>query len=294
MNAGQGPLSWTGLLARSFRLYRERFDEYFPLVIGASVLAYTVYFTLAYLNHSVFEEPARIVFFGRRFVPLLLWELEVVVAWLAGAFAFACVSAKVLNTGDKRMSLAQAMESVKPSVGRIVRAGLYGALSTIVFYVLVMPVLLRPLPFILFAIPGPYINIRLAFSIVRGSILLLFSTLLAKMALAIPELVDNKGRTSLREAVGNSLRHTAGHELFLALWLGAAATISAGVYTVSQYFIRDFCLRGTIDQQACSWLQALSMVVILALVATPTFICFSLFHSEAKRWNRVSATGTPG
>jgi hypothetical protein len=301
LNSERNPSSWTDLLKRTYGLYRERFDEYFPLVLAGGIVAAAAYFSLEHLRAmianmpahqpSLFDQPSPSFYFRRKLIDWLLWCSQVVVVWMATLFTFAWVSAKLAGAANAAFSrtvpAAQAFRSAMTQFGKIAAAAFLGALATILFSGILIPILLRPLPFLFFYLHSNYRGYSLTYSLGRGLVLIVFGVLLSRMAPAIPNLVDNPGR-SLRDAVRGALRDSRERQALLFLWLGASAVLGGLAYFMAADALLTACTHGSVTPTGCTVLLDLLAVVMIALLAGPAFICFSLLYFESNFRERAS------
>jgi hypothetical protein len=296
MNTGQeGPVS---LARRTYKLYRERFEEYFPFLLGVTVVGCVLCVALDHasttlkgvaLPQNVFDQPPPFFYLRRRLLGWLFGCSEILVGWVVMTLAFACIAAKVLGNakGMQKVPVSQAFRSAMSRSSLLALAAFLGALATILFWSFVLPFLLRPLALLLILGHLGYDIYLISNFLARGLILVIFGTLLARMATAIPGVLDEPSR-SLRDTLSSCLRYTKGHQLFMTLGLGASAACGFLVYFVAGSVLEAACSRGDFSLTACSWFLALLAALIIALLAGPAFIYLSLLYLEGSATERAS------
>jgi hypothetical protein len=292
-SATERALNWMQLLKWAYGIFRERFEEYFPLVLGPGIVAGTAYYGLDQLRYyltslpvaqSIFDERSPSSFFRGLFIGGLLWWLQILVVWIAATFTFASVAVKVLGaanaTSGRKIPAAQAFRAAMTQFHKIAGMAFLGAVATILFSNFVLPFFLRLVPFVFFYFRLNYEKFLLVYSVARNLIFVIFGALLWSLGPAIPNLVANPS-LSVRDAVRIGLRHARQRRLFIVLWLGACAVCGCLAYFAMEDIVRAACLHGEIPRAECSFFLVLLVVVIVALLAGPVFIGLTVLSFDS-------------
>lgn len=282
------------LRQRTFQLYRESFDQYFPLVLGIGILAALACFGLEQLDAFLIPKSPhqRSVFDQGFYVPegLIEWLVrcaEMVVIWAAITLALGCVSIKVGGAENgERIASSQAFRSTIQQAGKLAIAAFLGAAATTLFFQFLVPLLMRPVPFALFYLGVRYSTYVVASALLRAVLIVVFVALLSWMAPAIPNLIANPNR-SLLDALRNSLESTRCRQVFLSLWVCVSALSGGCVYGMALLLLEDVCARRSMLPSVCCGFQILIAAVIISLLAAPGFICFSLTYFDTNIRERV-------
>jgi hypothetical protein len=287
------PLRAGELIQQTYRRCRERFEEYFPLIVGASIVGYAACYGLEYIKgsirpeiapHSVFDtHPAYATYLPWWLKVWLLRCLQVLAVWIVATLTFASVALKVLGEtrapAGERVRATDALRSAATHHLRgIVRVVLLGTVSTVFYYNFLASWLVRPIDGLLISL-GQFDLARSSMGLARGLVLVVFGLLVSATAPAIPSLMDDSERT-LRNAVDIGLKSTAGHRGILCLWLGTCAAVGALVYFMGTSVLESACRGGEIPPAACPLLPAVFYVVLTAVLAGPPLIWFSLLYAS--------------
>jgi hypothetical protein len=296
-NGARKALASLTLLQRSYKLCRESFEEYFPLVVGASIVACAICYGLEGLRESLWRRAIEHGMFGPRpnyarlyMFRWFLWCSEVFVGWILATFTFAWVAVKVLAIKSEASNLnlpaSQAFRSTMARINELTGVAVLGAVSTILFCSFLLPLSLRSL-YMLFSQGQLHEAFFLTYTVARDLILAVFALFLAAMAPAIPSVIDDPS-TFPRDAISLAIRSTAARLLFLSLWLGATAGCGGLIYMLARDALRVTCMEGRITPPGCYFLSIFVAAVIIAVSATPAFIYFSLLFADARSKEQVS------
>ena len=120
------------------------------------------------------------------------------------------------QTTDATIGMGEAYRLVRSRrLGDRIGLSALGGVATALFTIFLVPLLLRPLPLLLFQLHllRDYLII---YDWATAAVTLVFVALVSKIALAVPELVDDQGVT-IGQAIHNSIMATAGWEGFFLL-----------------------------------------------------------------------------
>ena len=270
-------LSWSYVLSQSYRLYAEDFRTYFRLAIIPVVIAYAF---------TYFERPAARHFLRSGFLPMfsprwvavtiLITFLQDAFYWTISTFFFASIAATLQN-------LKKADTQSILVVFMLLRKRL-GALISIALLTWTLFFLGRGLSaFAVFQILERF-GFGRNFWAVSGGIglmLVLLAGLLSKFGLAVPELMSNPS-VSARDAVRNSLKMTAGWELFFMMFLVKSAILAYCINWVADLGLNWKWHHWPLNEAAYFWIQWIVYICIAAALESPFFIAFSVLYSELK------------
>jgi hypothetical protein len=227
------------LLRATLGQYRSRFREYFPALFLVCAIAYLAYFLLESASqsllqpvrpaYSIFEESPPLFLANplvRRLVRALFLFAEYFVCWSAFVFSLAAISGEMLHEGkdSTQLRLSAAFQRVWSARRRALLAlSFFAAGITTLFYEFVRPIFFRPLMTISYY-SGLSPDAALTAAKFIGAVsMVLICVVLAKMALGVPELVEDHDIAPGR-AVRNSLVATMGWEwAFAVLFFAIAA-----------------------------------------------------------------------
>lgn len=278
-------LSWGYILSKSYKLYTEHFWIYFRIAIIPAVVAYAF---------TYFERPASLHFLRSGFLPMfspgwvavaiLITFLQGSVYWTLSTFFFAAIAATFhnLKSADTQ-AIAVAFKLVRQRWAPLIFIAL---LTWTLFF------LGRALA--AFAVFELLEHLGLgrnfwALSGGLGLMLVLLAGLLSKFGLAVPELISNPS-VSARDAVRNSLKATAGWELFFMMFLVKSAILAYCINWVADLGLNWKWHHWTLNEAAYFWIQWVVYICIAAALESPLFIAFSVLHSELKKTTSTSST----
>jgi hypothetical protein len=227
-------------------------------------------------------EPGRFVM--PRFVYAIgrvsIWSMQLWVVWLVFTFVLATFAVKMLHErqpAGNPMRIGDAFRLVRTRRLRsLVGISALAGVATGLFNTLVIPLLLRPLPLLLLELHtiGSYIVV---FRWTSAALTVMFAALLTKMALAVPELIDDP-HASAGGAVRNSITATAGWDLFFVLVLAMVGLVSGIVYAVGSFFIEQSWQNNQLSSAGYGIALAAFTVVLLSLVITLLAITYSILY----------------
>lgn len=286
------------LLQRTYKLCRESFEEYFPLLVGASIVACAVCYGLEGFRESLWRRAIeRGIFapqpnYARLYMfRWFLWCSEVAAGWMVATFTFAWVAVKVLvinsEASSPKLTASQAFRFTMTRINELTGVAVLGAVSTILFYSFLVPLSLRSLLMLLSAGHFDDKAFSLVYGVARGLVLAAFAVFIASMAPVIPCVIDDP-RTFLRDAISVAMKSTAPRLLFIALWLGITAAGAGLVYMLARDPLQVACMGARIAPAGCSFLFILLAAVVITLLAGPVFIYFSLLFVESRSKEQVS------
>jgi len=274
---GEQRLSWGYVLSKSYKLYAEGFWIYFRIAIIPAVVAYAF---------TYFERPASRHFLRSGFLPMfspgwvavaiLITFLQDAVYWTLSTFFFAAIAATFhnLKSADTQ-AMAAAFKLVRKRWGPLIFIAL---LTWTLFF------LGRALSgFAVFELLER-LGLGRNFWALSGGIglmLVLLAGLLSKFGLAVPELISNPS-VSVGVAVRNSLKATAGWELFFMMFLVKSAILAYCINWVADLGLNWKWHHWPLNEAAYFWIQWFVYIAIAAALESPLFIAFSVLYCELK------------
>jgi len=281
MNVPYGrKLTWSFVLSSTYRLWGERFWTFFRIGLPIALLTYL--FTP--FQRAVFRElfamlsQHGLVRYSTEFWVLLnAFNLFTkAVYWLISAIFFAAIAANLIGSGDEELGvISDAYSKVRNRLGSLVTIGLatgtlfFIAVGTSNFIILMALYKLR-------LQPGFIASVAI-FSVP----LLIVAGLLSRLALAIPELMDNAG-ISVRDAIRASIRKTENWEPFFMFFIAKSALVGYAVYWLAERGFEQLWNRTPISESLYDWITWLVYVCLFALLESPLFIAFSILYRESK------------
>jgi hypothetical protein len=299
--------TWGYVCTQTFRCFRAQFQYYFPPVLLAGAFVYLCNYGLQWASDKLvvrpsFEsimEPAR--FTIQRFVYAVgrvsIWSIQLWVVWLVFTFVLATFAVKMLHErhpAGNPMRIGEAFRLVRSRrQGSLVGISALAGAATGLFSIFLMPLLLRPLPLLLMQLHlvDDLDNYRLAFTWTSAALILMFAALLTKMALAVPELVDDPD-VSVGGSIRNSIKATAGWELFFVLMFAIVGLAGGILYTAGSDFLEHSWKHGQLSSAGYGMLLAAFTAVVAALVITLVAITYSVLYMAVRygRFETVSET----
>lgn len=297
--------SWGYVGAQTVRRFREEFQVYFPPALLASAVGYLCIYLLQSLRDKLvvplsFEsmmEPAR--FAVPRFLYALgrtsIWSIQCWVVWLVFILMLAAVSLRVLGerqSPDAPMTMGAAFQQIfKFRLG--VLAGISGlaGLATAFFNIFLIPLLLKPLALLLFQFKlldyfsSTYECATVALTVV-------FAAFLSKIALAIPELVEDPS-VVFEQSIRNSIKATTGWEGFFFLEFGLYSLTGGVLYFFGKEFVRASWSHGQLTSTGYELMLAAFTILLTSLALALLAIAHSLVYVSA-RYGAPSLAKTAG
>jgi hypothetical protein len=186
------------------------------------------------ISHQSAMEPEH--FAAPRFLYALgrfsIWSIQWWVVWLVFIFMLASVALRIRRetlSSDATMGIGEAFRLVRSHrLGALIGVSALAGAATALFTTFLLPLLLRPLPLLFFQL-RLFRYYTIAYDWATAAFTLLFAALLAKMALAVPELVDDQN-VSIGQSVRNSIKATTGWEVFFFLEFGVLGLVGGTLY----------------------------------------------------------------
>jgi hypothetical protein len=279
--------SWGYVGIQVLRRFRGEFQIYFPPALLASVVAYLCIYLLQSVREKLvitptFEsamDPARFAVPGFLYAlgRTSIWTIQSWVVWLVFAFMLASVAMRMLreiHPTEVTIGIGEAFRFVRTRrlAALVGVSGLAGA-ATAFFSIFLLPLLLRPLPLLLFQLNLLH-DYVIAYDWATAALTLLFTALLAKMILAIPELADDQN-VSIGQSIRNSIKATVGWEVFFFLEFGIF-----GLAGVILYFVGKDLLAGSWKHgQLTSTGYELMLAAFTILLAGVALALLAIVHS---------------
>ncbi len=286
--------SWKDVGFHTLACFRTEFQAYFPPALLASAVAYLCIYLLEMVRkklvvHHSFEsamEPARFVVpsllfpMGRTLISSIQWWF----VWLVLSFMLASVALRMLSkdqSTDAAMGLGDAFRNVcGRRLGALITLSTLAGLGTVLFSVLLLPLLLRPLPLLLFQL-HLFDYYSSAFWWVTLVFTLIFAALLNKMFLAVPELVFDKN-ISIGKAIRNSISATAGWEVFFLLEFGALGLLGGILYFLGGNLLEGSWKHSQLTQSGYELMLAAFTILLASLALTLLSISQSLVYMSLR------------
>lgn len=280
-------LTWKALLRKTYSIYRERFWTLFRVGLPAGFLAYLARHLLGPLGRKLLALPTS--------VPLYWVAYESVkfvrqgAYWIISAMFFAAVASNVIGREyEDRPPLSDGYSAVRARLGAVIGLGLLSWILMFIFGQLLMSGFLWLLMYRRHIYPsGTFMEI--CFYVTQ----LLVAGLLSRVALAVPELMDDP-KVPLRQAVRNSIRKTENWEPFFIVFLVKSAIWAYAVYWLAERGFHDLWHRTSISATTYDWIVWAVYICIAAVLESPLFIAFSVLYCEKtfmKEGSQVVAAG---
>jgi hypothetical protein len=270
--------------------FREEFQIYFPPALMVSVVTYLCVYLLQLIREKLvippsFEsimEPAR--FAVPRFFYALgrtaIWSIQCWVVWLAFTLMLAAVSLRVLQTRqapDAKMKMSAAFQLVcKRRLGALVGVSCLPGVASALFNVFLLPLLLRPLPLLLFQFNWFRYDL-VVYNVATAALTLVFAALLAKMTLAIPELMDDQN-VLFWQSIRNSIAATAGWEIFFFLEFGLLGLVGGTLYFFGENLLETSWSHGQLTLTGYQLMLAAFTILLTGLALALLAIAHSLVY----------------
>jgi len=273
------PITWGYVLARSYRLYAQRFWTYFRIALLPAVVVYGFH----YLEKSVYS---RLFHAMPRWSPkfallgaFLGWS-EGVVYWTISAFFFAAIAANVLGTpGGSPIA-----DAYSPARTRLLPVVAVALLTWTMFWACRAAVFFAAFELLN---RSSWIRNYWVLTLAFGVLLLALATLFSKFGLVIPELIADPA-ISLRQTVRNSLKMTEHWELFFMLFLLKSALVGYGMFWLCNLALDELWQHGLLTPEVEPYVTWLVSISIAAMLESPLFISFSVLYTALKSNRDIS------
>jgi hypothetical protein len=277
INGGRAPRqpAWSMVLSECYALYARHFWTYFRIAIPPVLAACAFSFFTQIVTRSL-------LFRGTFFPTRGSWvALAFANGWFKGAgywtissFFFAAIAARfsVAHAGGER-PLIDAYTLPRERLGALAAIAL---LTWTLFFVG------RTLSMLAASIILGRLGLDMNFWAMMSAVsfmLLLLSGLLAKFGLAIPELITSR-EISAGNALRNSLRKTAGWEVFFMIFLAKSAMLGYGIYWAANIGLDWLAEHWTLNPGSYPWVKWLVYICIAAALESPLFIAFSVLYQR--------------
>jgi hypothetical protein len=274
--------------------FRKEFQVYFPSALLGSGVAYLCIYLLQtireklVITHSYESamEPERFVVprllfaLGRTFVSSIEWW----VVWLVFTFMLASVAIRMLQESqptDTTIGMGEAFRLVRSRrLGDLIGVSALAGVATALFTIFLVPLLLRPLPLLLFQL-HLLRDYRIIYEWATAAVTLLFSALVTKIALAIPELVDDQGVT-IGQAISNSIMATAGWEVFFLLEFGVLGLVGGTLYFAGKDLLEGSWKHGQLTASGFELMLAAFTILLASLTLALLAIVQSLIYLSVR------------
>jgi hypothetical protein len=287
--------AWKDVSVRALTCFRREFQIYFPPALLASAFAYLCVYLLQAIRETLviknsFEsamEPERFVvprlFFalGRTLISSIEWW----VIWLVFIFLLTSVVLRMLlknQLTDATIGLGEAFRIVRSRrFGELIALSSLAGLGTALFIFFLLPLLLRPLPLLLFQfhLLDYFLSV---FKWATVALTVILAALLNKMIFAAPELVFDQN-ISIGQAIRNSIRATAGWEVFFLLEFGVFGLVAGTLYFSGAGLLEDSWKHGQLSLTGYELMLAAFTVLLASLALTLLSISQSLVYLSLKR-----------
>jgi hypothetical protein len=294
--------SWGTVSVDALTCFRKEFQVYFPPALLASGVAYLCIYLLQtireklVITHSYESamEPERFVVprllfaLGRTFVSSGEWW----VVWVVFTFMLASVAVRMLQERkptDATIGMGEAFRFVRSSrLGDLIRVSALAGIATALFTIFLVPLLLRPLPLLLFQLHLLH-DYLIVYDWATAAVTLLFFALMTKIALAVPELVDDQGVT-IAQAIRNSTMATAGWEVFFLLEFGVIGLIGGTLYFAGKDLLEGSWKHGQLTATGFELMLAAFTILLASIALALLAIVQSLTYVSA-RYGTAPALG---
>ena len=275
------------LLRATLSRCRSKFREYFPALLLVCAIAYPAYFFLDNSSQSLLrptysvllESPPQLSVshpLVRTLLRVLFLLAQSFVCWMAVVVSLAAISGSMLNEkkNPAQVRLSAAFQRVwSARWGALVVLSFFAAGLTTLFYAFVRPIFTRLLMAIWYYSGLSFSSALTAGKFVDAVSVVLICVMLAKMALAVPELVDDHDILPGR-AIRNSLAATLGWEWVFTLLFSVIAALG---YAINLFF--DGLLYNSVQYQQLSSLgrEVIRGALWTILVAIGLMLATTLF-----------------
>lgn len=284
----ENKLTWNALLRKTYSIYHERFWTLFRVGLPAAFLAYLARHLLGPLGRKVMaQSTSSIPSYWAAYKSVTFVQQGAY--WIISAMFFAAVASNVIEREyEDRPPLSDGYTSVRKRLGAVIGIGALSWILMFIFGNLLMSGFLWLLMY------GRHIYMSRIFMDTCFYVTqLLVAGLLSRMALAIPELMDDP-KISLSQAVRSSIRKTENWEPFFIVFLLKSAVVAYAVYWLVQRGFHELWYRTRISATAYDWIVWAAYICIAAILESPLFIALSVLYCEKtfmKEGAQVMAVG---
>lgn len=296
--------SWRFISTQTLRRFRSEFQVYFPPALLVSAAAYLGIYLLGLMQDQLVVPPSyeSIMDPTRSAVPRFLYVLarglvsamQWWVAWLAFVFILATVALRMTRerkTPDEIVTMGEAFQlALSRRLGALIGASALGVMASVVFNLFLLPLLLRALPLLLFQF-NSFRYYLIAYDWTTAVLRLLFAALLAKMTLAIPNLIDDQN-VSLAQSIRNSVKITTGWEAFLFLEFGLFGLIGGAFYFTGKNILETSWKHGQLTFTGYELMLAAFTILLAGLGLALLVIAHSLIYVSARYGIEVPGSET--
>lgn len=274
--------------------FRKEFQVYFPPALLGSGVAYLCVYLLQtireklVITHSYESamEPGRFVVprllfaLGRTFVSSIEWWI----VWLVFTFTLATVALRMLQKNqptDATIGIGEAFRLVRSRrLGDLIAVSALAGVATALFIIFLVPLLLRPLPVLLFQLNLLH-DYLIIYDWAAAAVTLLFSALVTKMTLAVPELVDDQS-VPIGQAIRNSIMATAGWEVFFLLEFGVLGLVGGTLYFAGKDLLEGSWKHGQLTQTGFELMLAAFTILLASLALALLAMVQSLIYLSVR------------
>ncbi|HEY2234609.1 MAG TPA: hypothetical protein VGK01_14130 [Candidatus Angelobacter sp.] len=204
--------------------------------------------------------------------------------WLVFTFMLASVAIRMLQESqptDTTIGMGEAFRLVRSRrLGDLIGVSALAGVATALFTIFLVPLLLRPLPLLLFQL-HLLRDYRIIYEWATAAVTLLFSALVTKIALAIPELVDDQGVT-IGQAISNSIMATAGWEVFFLLEFGVLGLVGGTLYFAGKDLLEGSWKHGQLTASGFELMLAAFTILLASLTLALLAIVQSLIYLSVR------------
>ena len=270
----------------ALRRFRAEFQVYFPAAFVASLVAYLCVYLLESIREKLVIAPSyeSVMEPERYAMPRLLYALgrtslesfQWWVVWTVFVFMLASVALRLLQESypTGALPIGEAFKLARTRrLGPLLGASALAAVAITLFSVFLLPVLLRPLPLLVYQF-DLFRSYRTAYNWATAALTLFFAALLAKMSLAIPDLIDDEN-VSIGQSFRNSIRATAGWEIFFFLEFGILGLVGGTLYFAGQDLLAQRLKHDLLTSSG----YELTLAALTILLASVALTLLTLVHS---------------
>jgi hypothetical protein len=164
--------------------------------------------------------------------------------------------------------------------GDLIGFSALAGVATTLFTIFLVPLLLRPLPLLLFQL-HLFSDYLIIYDWATAAVTLLFAALATKIALAVPELVDDQG-VAIGQAIRNSIMATAGWEVFFLLEFGFLGLIGGTLYIAGKDLLQGSWKHGQLTSTGFELMLAAFTILLASLTLALLAIAQSLIYLSVR------------
>jgi hypothetical protein len=280
--------SWGYVAGQTLKRFRGEFQVYFPPAFLTSLVAYLGFYLLQWIQGRLlvwqpfsgvmesegFAIVRYVYWLGRT---TFIWSMQLGLVWLALAFMLAAAGLRILSEiqlTDTPIAIGKAFQLARTRrLGALVGVSGLAGVITAVFNMILLPLLLRP--FLLMLASLQLFRYYLVFYDWATAVFtLVFVALLAKITLAIPELVEDNN-VSIGQAIRNSIRATAGWEVFFFVEFGIFGLVGWPAYSVGKILLAASWADGHLSSTG----YRIALVAFTILLASLALALLAIVHS---------------